>query len=146
MSPDKTKVIQGEFIEFISQDEWLCKSQNIKLISQTPKFNLGIISLSTILVLSSIKKYLSVHFQHLTFQCVRSKLFLYVGLHFLPFNLICNITTFRKKCVDLLILPHWSRVCVRTGYVLAWCSTLHSLLFDMQHGTVLSDFFLSFDP
>ena len=42
-----------------------CKSQNMNLISPIPKFNLSIIqiiikSLSTILVLSSIKIYLSV--------------------------------------------------------------------------------------
>ena len=51
---------------------------------------------------------------------------LHGALYSIPFNLICNMTTF-KKCFDLLIEPQGSRVCVRTEYVLAWCSLLHSL-------------------
>ena len=70
----QTNVTQGKFIESLSPDEGYfrgsCKSQNINPISPTPTFNLGIKikSLSTILVLRSIRKYLSVYFQHLTFQ------------------------------------------------------------------------------
>ena len=45
---------------------------------------------------------------------------------------VCNMTTFRKK-----VLPVWpdstGHVCVRTEYALAWCSTLHSLEFDMHY-------------
>ena len=64
-----------------------CKSQNINLISPSPKFNFYIIqiiikSLSTFLVLSPIKIYLPVQFLYLTFQpdhesgvCVKSNLF-----------------------------------------------------------------------
>ena len=64
VSPGKTKVKQGKFIDiiiYIPRRRIIlktCKSQNINLISTIPKFNLGIIqitikSLSTILVLSS---------------------------------------------------------------------------------------------
>ena len=76
-----------------------CKSENINLISPTPMFNLGIIkiivkSLSTIVVLSLIKIYLSEHYQYLTFQPdpkVRSMLmvkgfasmYIYTSFHFI---------------------------------------------------------------
>ena len=70
--------------------------------------------------------------------CVRSRVFfLYVGLYVFPFNLICNISTF-KNCFDLLTQPHRSRVCARTEFVHARCSTVYSLLFDMQDDTVFS--------
>ena len=89
-----------------------CKLQDINPISPTPRLNFGIIqiiikSLSTISVLSSIKIYFSV--QYLSFQpdqdsgilskgvCKVNVFFSYVGLYFVPFNLICNITTVRKK-------------------------------------------------
>ena len=52
-----------------------------------------------------LKLYFSAQFQYLTFQanprgqgCVLSQCFgLHVGLHFFHFNLICNITSFRKE-------------------------------------------------
>ena len=49
MSPGKTEVIQGKFIEFISLAKGYFretyKSQNINPISPTPKFTLGIIQI-----------------------------------------------------------------------------------------------------
>ena len=46
VSPGKTKVKQGKFVEFISLTKGyfrkMCKSQNINPISPTPKFTLGI--------------------------------------------------------------------------------------------------------
>ena len=129
MPPGKTKVKQGKFTDFISKEmkdyfREMCKSQNINLISPTLKFNLGIIQfifkiLSTIVVLSSLKIYLSVQFQYLTFQldqesgvCVRSKFFfLYVGLYFFPFNLICNYTTFRNYFLPFNPTPPVEVVC-----------------------------------
>ena len=50
-----------------------CKSPNINLITQTPKFTVGIIqiiskSILTILLLNSIQIYLYVPFQYLTLQ------------------------------------------------------------------------------
>ena len=85
--------------------EKTCKSQNVYLISTTPKFILGIIKIiikrmSTILALSSIKINSSVQFQYLTFQSnpeIRGVCNFYVGLFFFPFSLICKMTIFRKK-------------------------------------------------
>ena len=45
-----------------------------------------------------------------------------------PSNLICNMSTFRKKLFWPLTPPQGSRVCVRTECVFAWCSMFHSLL------------------
>ena len=42
------------------------------------------------------------------------------------FNLICNITTYRKK-TDLLTQPQGSMVCLMTEFVLAFCSMPLSL-------------------
>ena len=58
---------------------------------------------------------------------------LHVALCSIPFNLICNMTTFSLKCFDLLTSPQGSRVFVRTEYVLVCCCIRHSLKFDMQH-------------
>ena len=56
------------------------------------------------------------------------------ALRFIPFNLICNMTTSRKiKSFDFLTPRQGLRVCVRMLCVLAWCSMLHS--FDIQHDT-----------
>ena len=67
MSPVKTKIKQYPKIKDYFRET--CKSQNINRYSPTPMFNFGIIKrLSTILVLSSIKIYLSIQFQYLTFQ------------------------------------------------------------------------------
>ena len=40
------------------------------------------------------------------------------------FNLICNMTTFRK---NVLTIPLGRRVCVKTEYVLGWCSMPRAL-------------------
>ena len=49
VSPGKTEVKQGKFVEFISLDEGYflekCKSQNINPISPNPKFTLGLIQI-----------------------------------------------------------------------------------------------------
>ena len=67
--------------------------------------------------------------------CVRSKCLLacYVVLHFFPYSLICDMTTFRKKYFYFFTQPKGSRMFVKAEYLLAWCSTLYSLKFDMQH-------------
>ena len=45
-----------------------------------------------------------------------------------PFNLICNMATYRKKkCFDLYIAPQGSRMCVRAKQLLPCCHTPHSL-------------------
>ena len=52
---------------------------------------------------------------------------LHGALYSIPFNLICN-DDFQKKKMFLPLIPTQGlRVCVRTEYVLAWCSLLHSL-------------------
>ena len=56
----------------------------------------------------------------------------YVGLYLFSFNLICNTTTFS------IIFTFEPRPQVGGGgckeeYVLAWCTKLYSLYFDMQH-------------
>ena len=57
---------------------------------------------------------------------------LHGALRFIPFNLICNMTTSRKiKSFDLLTPRQGLRVCIRTEFVLACSSMLHS--FDIQH-------------
>ena len=61
------------------------------------------------------------------------------------FNLICNMTTFRrKKCFDF-DPTQGSRVCVKSEYMymLACCCIRDSLQFDMQHNHVLKK--LNFD-
>ena len=56
----------------------------------------------------------------------------------IPFNLICNMTTFSIQIFDLLTSPQVSkcfdlltpsglRVCVRTEYVLDWCFVFQAL-------------------
>ena len=59
MSPDKTDVKQGKFVEFISPEKGYFretnKSQNINLISPTPKFTLGIIHLKVKSLLTSFQ-------------------------------------------------------------------------------------------
>ena len=48
--------------------------------------------------------------------------------HFIPVNLICNMTTFRKeKKNGILTPPEGSRVGVRAKYLLAYYCMLHSL-------------------
>ena len=44
-------------------------------------------------------------------------------------NLVCSMTTLRKKCLDLLIPPLGPRVCVRTEYVLH--DDLYSIPFNL---------------
>ena len=44
----------------------------------------------------------------------------------IPFNLICTMTTFREKCVDLLTPSRGLRVCVKTELMIEWYSLLHS--------------------
>ena len=46
-------------------------------------------------------------------------------LCFIPFALICNVTTFRKN--DLLTQPQGPRMCVRAKYLLACYCMLHTL-------------------
>ena len=55
-------------------------------------------------------------------------------LHAIPFNLIYNMTCYfqKKKCFDPLTPPSGLRMCVRAEYMLAWCSMLHTILFDLQ--------------
>ena len=60
----------------------------------------------------------------------------YVSLYFFPFNLICNMTTFRCFFY-LLTRPYRLSVCVRTEYVLAWCSRLYSLQHDYFQGKTM---------
>ena len=54
-------------------------------------------------------------------------------LCFIPINIICNMTIFRRK--------KWpfdpTRVCVRAKYLLACFCMLHSLYFYMQHDHIL---------
>ena len=114
-----------------------CQWQNINLLFPNPKLNSGIIHIivKTILVLNSVKKILICTISisdHSTWPRVRGVCKVkvcsfYVGLYFIPFKLICNITMFTKKCLDLLTQPHGSRVCVRKEYMLAWCSMLNFL-------------------
>ena len=63
-----------------------------------------------------------------------------------PFHsdLICNMTSFRKKMFCPLTPPKGSRVYVRTEYVCACCCICGSILFDLQHDHVLKK--LNFDP
>ena len=39
-------------------------------------------------------------------MCVMTNMCLHRALCSIPFTLICNMTTFRKKCFDLLTIPH----------------------------------------
>ena len=113
MSLGLTEVKQGKFIEFIPPDKGhfrqTCKSQSINPIAPTPKFNLGIIqitikSISTIIVLiySLIKQNIRickisiVHLQPDSEVRGVCKVKVFFASVF-PFNLICNMTTFRKK-------------------------------------------------
>ena len=48
-------------------------------------------------------------------------------------------SSFRKEKNDLFTPPQGSRVCVRTNYLLSWCSMLKTLQFDMQHKVLLSE-------
>ena len=88
-----------------------CKSQNINPIYQTlsspsVSFRSSQTPVKYVLVLNLIKSILtSAKFQYLTFKpnprgqgCVQiQSVTLTVGLHFFHFNLICKMTTFRKR-------------------------------------------------
>ena len=66
--------------------------------------------------------------------CVNSKCYLACWSSFFHFDLICNMTTFRKGKNSWPFDPtQGSRVCVRSAYLLSWCFVLNSLSFDMQH-------------
>ena len=132
-----------------------CKSQRINLISPTTKFNLGtiqikIISLSTLLVLSSIKIYLSVLSisDLLIWPKVRGlckvRVCFYVCLYFFPFNLKCSKTTVRKNWTFDLT-PRVECVFKDKIYACMVLCTLFSLIWYAKwHDTFR--FFLSFDP
>ena len=62
----------------------------------------------------------------------------------IPFNLLCNMTTFRKKYV-LTFWPHPGVEDVYTGKIFATMMR-HSLYFDMQHDHILKSLTLASDP
>ena len=61
----------------------------------------------------------------------------------IPFDLIFNMTTFRKKNVMTFDPTPGVGLCVKTEYMLACCCICHSLKSDMQHDHVLK--ILNFD-
>ena len=130
-----SKVISNIFPLANSYFRETCESQYINPVYLTPKFTLGIIQIITktcqlfisAYMLSLINQiYLSAQYQYLTLKSTpefRQSCCLHVCLCFFPFNMLCNMTTFRKT--HLTFCPHLRgrRHCVRTEYFLAWCST-----------------------
>ena len=71
----------------------------------------------------------------------------HIAVSVVSFNLICNMTTFRKKIkFDLLTPPPGSRVCLWAKYLLSCCCQRRQLLFDMQHDYILIKFNFDLDP
>ena len=128
--------------------------QNINPISQNPKFTFGIIQFiikkncQLYLVLSSIKLLIctisDLYIRSVVY--VRSKFLLLCWSMRFHFKLICNMITYRNKCWHF-DQTHGSRMCgVRTEHVLAYCSTLQFLWFDMQHDNCQKKKLWQFDP
>ena len=93
MSPGRTEVTQGKFVEYIFPAKGYFtetnKSQNINPISPTPKSTFGIIQIKV--------KSLSTSFQWLVQYKINLNVCVcfYVSLYFIPLNFIYNTITFR---------------------------------------------------
>ena len=77
-------------------------------------------------MLNSIEIYINSQFRYSTFKPnprsqepwgVWSNLCLYFVYCFIPFNLICKLISFKKKCFDLLTHPGFKVVCNNCMYV-----------------------------